>query len=387
MKKLLIATAALAMVAGTAQAQSSVTVYGKLDAGFSSRKAEGATNIEAKGASFVYNAHETSRFGFRGTEDLGGGLKANFLIETQIGDDNANGTASLQGTAPVADEALGGRAMWVGLSGGFGEIRVGNQNAFSKDYVAGFSASGGSNVIGDPTMAAGRAAERTAKLGLLDSRYNGISYATNAMSGFTLKAMIVSDKQDNATITGSSASTVVTTAVAGEKNLTGSEFAIQYAAGPFAAAASIGKYEGNGSLYIGNLGINSAESADEFKQDVISLNASYDLGVAKLFAKYGDVKAKKQGGAANTDGKATSTVVGARVPFGKTTFIANYAMGEYETPAGTTSFDDQGYQLGFEYALSKRTKAYAIYGATETDISATTKEKDTQFAFGLIHNF
>jgi predicted porin len=365
-----------------------VTVYGKLDAGYSDRKSETSANTTAKGASVVFNAHETSRFGLRGTEDLGGGLKANFVIETQIGDDNSNSVASLQGTTAVNDEAIGGRALWVGVSGSFGEVRIGNQNAFSKDYVAAYSASGGSNVIGDPTMAAGRAVEKTAKLGLLDSRYYGISYATNAMSGFTAKVMLVSDKQDNVTINSATSAVAQTTSVsAGEKNLTGQEFALQFAQGPFAAAASYGQYEINGTVSASNFSFTSAESATVQKQDVMSLNASYDLGVAKLFAKFADVKSKQDGGSETTNAKATSTVVGARVPFGKTTFIANYAMGDYESVAGTTSFDDSGYQLGVEYALSKRTKAYAIYGATETDISATTKEKDTQLAFGLIHNF
>jgi predicted porin len=267
-------------------------------------------------------------------------------------------------------------------SNNFGEVRVGLQNAFSKDYVAGYSASGGSNVIGDPTMAAGRAIEKQARLGLLDSRYYGISYATPAMSGFTGKVMIVSDKQDNSAITAAA-----TTATAGEKNLTGQEFALQFAQGPFAAAASYGSYEVNGTAIANNLSVTSAESATVQKQNVMSLNASYDLGVAKLFAKYADVKSKQEGGSATTDGKATATVVGARVPFGKTTFIANYAMGNYESVANTVSYDDSGYQLGLEHALSKRSKVYAIYGATKTDISATTKEKDTQFAIGLIHNF
>jgi predicted porin len=377
MKKLLIATAALAMVAGTAQAQSTVTVYGKIDAGFSDRTAESTSGAEAKGQSFAFNAHETSRFGLRGTEDLGGGLKANFMIETQLGDDNSNSSATLQGTAPVADEALGGRAMWVGVSGGFGEVRVGLQNAFSKDYVAGFSASGGSNVIGDPTMAAGRAVEKTARLGLLDSRYNGLSYATNAMSGFTLKAMIVSDKQDTD-------STTVAT-----QDVTGQEFAVQFAQGPLAAAVAYGVYQVNGTTAdtSSNFAVKASNSALVNKQDLISAYASYDLGVAKLFAKYGNIDHKQDGGSATTDGSATTTVIGARVPFGKTTFIANFASGEYESTTGTAKFNDSGYQLGLEYALSKRTKAYAIYGATETDITATTKEKDTQVAVGLIHNF
>ncbi|OXL16027.1 porin [Polynucleobacter cosmopolitanus] len=376
MKKLLIATAALAMVAGTVQAQSSVTVYGKIDAGYSDRKAEGTSGTEAKGKSIAFNAHETSRWGVRGTEDLGGGLKANFVIETQLGDDNSNSAATLQGTLPVNDEALGGRALWAGVSGGFGEVRVGYQNAFSKDYVAGFSASGGSNVIGDPTMAAGRAVEKTARLGLLDSRYTAVSYASPAMSGFTVKAMIVSDKQDSDNTT------------AAKKDAKGQEFALQYAQGPFAAAVAYGSYEVSGVLpTVGNMSVTLADSALVHEQDLMSIYASYDLGVAKLFAKYGNVESKQKGGSATTDGEATSTVVGVRVPVGNATFIANYATGDYESLAGTTKYDDSGYQLGLEYALSKRTKLYGIYGKTDTDITATTKEKDSQVAFGLIHNF
>jgi predicted porin len=377
MKKSLLALAAMGAFAGAAQAQSSVTVYGKIDAGYSDRKAEGTSGAEAKGQSFAFNAHETSRWGLRGTEDLGGGLKANFVIETQLGDDNSNATAPVQGTLPVNDEALGGRALWVGVSSNnFGEIRVGFQNAFSKDYVAGYSSSGGSNVVGDSTMAAGRAVEKTSRLGLLDSRYNGVSYASPSMSGFVVKAMIVSDKQDTDSTT------------AAKKDQTGSEFALQFAQGPFAAAVAYGSYESNGVLpTTGNMSVTLADSTLVHKQSLMSVYASYDLGAAKLFAKYGSVESKQDGGSATTDGKATATVVGVRAPIGNTTLFANYAKGNYETLTGTTTFDDTGYQLGLEHALSKRTKLYAIYGATNTDISSSTKEKDTQVAFGLIHNF
>jgi predicted porin len=198
------------------------------------------------------------------------------------------------------------------------------------------------------------------------------------MSGFTAKAMVVSDKQDNL---------INTTQTAGEKNLTGTEFALQFAQGPIAAAVSFGTYEGNGTLAT-NLTITGSESATVFKQDVLSANASYDLGMAKLFAKYANAKAKQDGGSATTDAAASTTVIGVRAPASsKVTLFANYAMGDYESASGTTKFDDVGYQLGLEYALSKRTKTYAIYGATKTDLTPTTSEKDTQFAFGLIHNF
>ena len=377
MKKSLLALATIGAFAGAAHAQSSVTVYGKLDSGFSNRVVEG-TSVTSSGSSIVFNAHETSRFGLRGAEDLGGGLKANFMIETQIGDDNSNSSPTLQGTATVSDEALGGRALWVGISGKFGEVRVGNQNAFSKDYVAAYSSSGGSNVVGDPTMGAGRAVADTAKSGLLDKRYVGVSYATPTISGFTGKVMIVSDKQDNGT---------ANTLTAGEKNSSGQEFAIQFAQGPLAAAASYGQYEVNGTAVATNLSVTSIESTTLQKQAVLSVNASYDFGVAKLFAKYGSVVQTQVDGSPTTDGKSQTTVIGVRAPVGNTAFFASYAAGTYESVTGTTSFNDSGYQLGIEHSFSKRTKIYGIYGATDTDISATTKERDRQYAIGLVHNF
>jgi predicted porin len=89
MKKLLIATAALAMVAGTVQAQSSVTVYGLLDMGYAAQqtKATNTTNAGITTKTQAIGASEglaASRLGFRGTEDLGGGLKADFVYELGI---------------------------------------------------------------------------------------------------------------------------------------------------------------------------------------------------------------------------------------------------------------------------------------------------------------
>jgi len=138
----------------------------------------------------------------------------------------------------------------------------------------------------------------------------------------------------------------------------------------------------------GSTGTVPTDTATEQKQEMTSVNASYDLGMAKFFYKYGKVQSNQvAGGSAATDGEATYNIFGVRAPVGKITFLANYAKGDYESIAGTTSYDDSGYQLGAEYAFSKRTKAYAIYGATSTDKTATVKEKDTQMAVGLIHNF
>ena len=81
MKKSLLAVAALSAIAGAAQAQSSVTIYGVLDAGYINQKSDGtSTNARAQStnSSFGQSAEQTSRLGFKGTEDLGGGASAFF---------------------------------------------------------------------------------------------------------------------------------------------------------------------------------------------------------------------------------------------------------------------------------------------------------------------
>ncbi|MDH6167897.1 putative porin, partial [Variovorax boronicumulans] len=135
MKKSLVALAALA-VAGVASAQSSVTLFGVVDASISgysstSRDLNGATflnpfyvnkgSIKASRRELANGAYNSSRLGFRGTEDLGGGLAASFWLEAPISNDD--------GQTGVSTFA---RRSTVSLSGGFGELRLG------RDYTATF---------------------------------------------------------------------------------------------------------------------------------------------------------------------------------------------------------------------------------------------------------
>jgi predicted porin len=147
MKKSLIALGALSEFATAAQAQSSVTVYGILDAGYTSRdstalKYTSSTNsisqtkTDTSGVTGV-GSESTSRLGFRGTEDLGGGLKANFVFETQLNPAEATITA------------WNNRQAFVGLSGGFGSLNVGMQYTPHHIIAGGFSASTLPNVVGD----------------------------------------------------------------------------------------------------------------------------------------------------------------------------------------------------------------------------------------------
>src|SRR5260221_366895 len=112
MKKTVLALAALAAVSTSALAQSSVTIYGVVDASLENVKGtDSLTRVSSDNLA-------TSRLGFRGVEDLGGGLKAKFTLE-----------AGLKVDTGAQDSAFWGRSAWVGLEGGFGELRVGHQDS------------------------------------------------------------------------------------------------------------------------------------------------------------------------------------------------------------------------------------------------------------------
>jgi predicted porin len=112
MKKSLMALAVLGMMAGTAQAQSSVTVYGRIDASLMHNNPFGGAGQWSVDSGTISG----SRWGLMGSEDLGGGLKLNFDLE--------QGFAIDTGAAAVAGQQFS-RQAWIGVSGDFGEIRVG----------------------------------------------------------------------------------------------------------------------------------------------------------------------------------------------------------------------------------------------------------------------
>ena len=116
MKKSLLALAALTAFAGAASAQSSVTLFGIVDAGVARLSGGGKTKI-----GMTNSGYNSSRFGVRGVEDMGGGMQAGFWLEGQLTNDDGN-AAGLNFQ----------RRSTVSLMGGFGEIRMG------RDYTPTF---------------------------------------------------------------------------------------------------------------------------------------------------------------------------------------------------------------------------------------------------------
>ena len=155
MKKSLVALAVLA-AAGAASAQSSVTLFGIVDAGISYTDAK--TNLATGGSSkqsqygMTNSGYNSSRLGFRGTEDLGGGLAAGFWLEAPLGNDSGS----------ISNSNFFNRRSTVSLSGGFGEIRLGrdytptfwNDTTFDPFGTNGVgtnvinAAKGGANILG-----------------------------------------------------------------------------------------------------------------------------------------------------------------------------------------------------------------------------------------------
>jgi predicted porin len=333
MKKSLIALAAVAAVSA-ASAQSSVTVYGVIDAGIT--RDTGGLNPAASSVTRLDNGIASgSRLGFRGTEDLGGGLKANFVAETGFcADSNAGAPNFCSG-----GNNFMGREARVGLSGGFGSLDLGRQ--YTPAFVV--------LTTVDP-FGTGTAGQVT---NLMDSA--GGFAAAGANSG---------NPRMNNTVK-------YTTANFGGFSASGA-----YGFGEVAGNNSAGRNVGfnatyaNGPLYVG-LAYHAAKGGvpvfpavqDERKN--VLIGATYNFGVATAHAMYGTTKNEVAQGlvAANTagsinNGDGRNLMVGVSVPFGSGKFVASYINHDDK---GRNNFDANQFGLGYLYSLSKRTTVYTAY--------------------------
>ena len=347
MKKLLIATAALAMVAGTAQAQSSVTVYGVLDAGITelttdTTNSSGVTTSATSKTTGNGSAYTSQRLGFRGSEDLGGGLKANFVYEARIGALDSADSGDETGTTPT-------RLAFVGLSGGFGSIAMGRQTSLMEAAWGAGNSSNTNNFIG--TL-------YTAGQKFNNSRSDRlVTYVSPKMGAFTLAAQYGSRE-------------VKTTTTAGQDEMT---INLSYAAGPLTAVLSHTQEE------------TKAANVVTAKPEATVLGANYNFGPATAFVTYAEGKNKLPAGTAN-DREAYE--IGVRVPMKAWTFQASTYDGEDKVTASATDSDVSGYQLSALYNFSKRTNLYVVIGSDETKNSAagTKTERDT-YGVGVRHQF
>jgi predicted porin len=336
MKKSLIALAVLA-ASGASFAQSSVTVFGTFDPSFASQNTTYVDGDSVRQNLVRNNSQGTSQVTFKGVEDLGGGLKASFLIENDF-------DAGLKADNNFSSK---GGELYTGLEGSFGAIKLGAPNT--------------------PTLTAQAASQPFGTkigsgFGIVNSgkvrNSNTVMYATPAMNGFSAAVAF-----SNKTKLDADAATPITAETA---SIT--DFGVNYANGPVAAGFSIYKVAATTTP-------SAASKTDN------NVYVTYDMGVAKLGAGY--FTQKKEG---SVDAKGYN--VSAVVPMSANlSLLANFAKLD-DTMAGT-NLDRQVSAVGVKYTLSARTSVYARYVAEKNDnvtVAHGIKEVTTALV-GVQHNF
>jgi len=343
MKKSLLALAVLTAVSGAAFAQSSVTLYGKVDLGL----VMDSGNSAGKSIRLDSGVTGGSRIGFKGVEDLGGGMKAAFQLETGYCADSAAGASSNGATVPnfcTGSNAFMGRQAHGDLTGAFGALSAGRQYSIGFNNLStidpfGTGFAGQINNIVDPS-------------GIRLN--NSVTYATPNMGGFVGSAEIAFGEQ-----TGNWQANRETGA------------GLTYASGP--------AYLGFSFYDVGNAAGNGASRKN------YTFGGTYDFGVVKL---HGLVQ--KSTGPSTLD--VLDIMGGATVPIAGGNLMASYIHHNDRTSKDS---DAQQFGIGYIYPLSKRTSIYTAFakiqnrnGATFTVGNATASGTGNKaFDFGVVHNF
>ena len=372
MKKSLIALAALA--ATSAFAQSSVTMYGNIDVGYGSHKTtskDGSAFTKSSGV--MDGSWAGSRLGFRGTEDLGGGLKASFTAEQGFNPTSANGFNQRVGTfahqladaAGTAYTSNNNRQSFLGLSGGFGEIRVGFQYTNSYDLAAfqGFSLS---------EFQGGNYQNQTHANG---TRANAITYIAPKMGAITIKAQVGQGSGRATAESNAIANIGAATGTLTQNNNQYTSLMAVYANGPLIVAGNYAKSD---------LTTSAAASA-QTAPSAMDFGGSYNLGFATISATMGTLEDNKVSGSTETKAKQFSV----KVPFGATDLLLSTGSAK-STLAGATTRDSKGTMVGISTALSKRTNIYAYTGSEKNEAVAavtTAGYKDSKSMIGIRHAF
>ncbi len=315
MKKSLIALAVLGSMVGAASAQSSVTLFGGVDLNVRYNKGGGKT-LKTMGTDGIYS----SRWGVRGVEDLGGGLKAGFWLESAINPDD--------GTTNSA--RYWHRRSSVSLMGEFGEVRLGRFLTNQFTAYADFDPFG-TNGVGDVNKMHNVLGSGSSSTVRAD---NIVAYYLPAMGGIYGSAEVAAGEGAGG-------------AGANNKYL---GLRLGYAAGPM-----------NISAAFSNADLDS--STTNFKRTTFS--GSYDLGVAKLMGAFTQNKfgARKQ----------TVTMIGATMPMGSGSLRASFTNVSANNAAEAVTGDAKQLAVGYVHDLSKRTALYGTVSRVTNDGRATFK--------------
>ncbi|QWD05860.1 porin [Polynucleobacter paneuropaeus] len=428
MKKSLFALAAVGALTGVAHAQSSVTVYGIIDEGLTggnSYQSNGGTAntkdgvTKATGLGFTSGNQSTSRIGFKGNEDLGGGLSAFFTYEIKIDND----TSALWGTA---------RQAFVGVKkNGWGSIAAGTQNTPIYDAVLVSDPGNVNNIAGNliTTSAKGPQGVLGTQMGVQTNQpyatrlANTASIKTDNFAGFTARALILSsagNQTETTTNTNVNTPSVGGTGVVatnGTNQTTAANNQSGFGIGAdytwqklmltanyqsFKATSTVNTIGTTSTLFSAGGATTTATNSQDSGQYYA---ANYDFGILKAYVQY--INRKVANDVQNSVfQKYTAQQIGVRSFVTPTIETwASAGMGKYQNAAavagtnGTNLYTPsnaniKGFQLGANYWLSKRSNLYAIYGQTATSnfqyassTANTVSGNQNNYSVGIRHTF
>lgn len=339
-----LAGAALLACAGGAQAQSSVQLYGLIDASVGQFQNAGGVKLKRLDSGNL----STSYIGFRGSEDLGGGLRASFQLESFFLVDSGGATR-----VPGVD-TFWARNSNVSLSGGFGSLRLGRQGPPLFVSTLLFNAFGDSFGYSPAIRQYYNAPYGTPLVG--DSGWNNaVGYTTPRFGGLTATVLVAAG-EGSATAKG--------------PNYGGN---VLYFGGPVGVSFAAQKVQAQGTL-----GRGIAAFPGFLSQTTYQVAGSYDLQVVKLFAQYGKISTD-----ATADVDTTNINVGLRAPVGAGAILAQYGQSTIETQRVSTKPKSKMLTVGYLYAMSKRTELYTIYMSDKY----TNLTSGNTLAAGVRHTF
>ncbi|OYY94838.1 MAG: hypothetical protein B7Y41_04580 [Hydrogenophilales bacterium 28-61-23] len=340
MKKSLIALAVAGVVSAPAfAATSNVDVYGVMNIAVETND----TNATYGSEPAIVN--NTSRIGFKGSEDLGGGMKAIWQIESGLGTDHKSvGVSSTAGQVDLAT-----RNTFVGLAGGFGTVLMGRHDTPYKLGTGSLDLF--ADTIGDYNQAAVDAVDA------LDATHDAraasaLAYISPTFSGFHFAAAMVLENG----FTGGGLNKA-------DENMDAVSLTGIYSNGPLFASLSY-------------------QNVEVLDSDAWKLGVGYTMGDAKVGFIYEAVG--NYGGAVNLD--RNSWQVNGAYNMGPIVLKASYAAVDRDLTA-TTSADETKWVVGVDYNLSKRTTAYLVHVSADNDSIATTSDGATGLNIGIKHSF
>jgi len=363
MKRSLLALAVLGAFASAASAQSSVTLSGMVDAGVRRVGTATANDWQLGGSQSGYN-----NFTISGREDLGGGMAAFFSLNHRFNINNGTinsqqnicspvvivqgGPTQPAGTATALCPAVTTfyRNISVGLSGGFGDVRLGRILMPLQDMNGGF----------DPFLTGTVGSTHTGGITATIRANNAIYYRSPSMGGLSLHAAIAAGEGqlqgETANNFGSSAPRPSPAGV-GERPV---GFSLRYAAGPL------------------NVGVAYDRNYAEYK--TTGVYGAYDFGAFRLLAQFEKGDSNNGAGTLKEDLKNFS--VGVTAPFGPVLMRAGYIR----VDSNLANRDATKFGFGGDYNLSKRTNLYATVGKTSGDRQSVAAKK-AMFDLGVTHRF